>query len=126
MKVHAAKVEKEFEQEESKYLFAAYTEISNYVTRFANQNGYVLVLNFSRDVVHEDIPADVRYGISKPVVFNAPDLDITNYINPVFAGAATAPAVGQGPVPGNPAVRPETARNPLERRLSRPLGRRWS
>ena len=83
-KTRYAKIEKEFQQEEAKLLWNAYNDVTYMVDWYCNHNGIVLVMNFSRAKVREEIPRDIQYGLSKPVVFYNPSLDITDIILPRF------------------------------------------
>ncbi len=90
---------KDFEQKEAHLYFNAYREISDEVNYYCQQRGVSLVLNFNGDNIHEESPADVGRGITKPVVFYTKNLDITPFILPRFVQPITAnPGVPMGPV----------------------------
>jgi Skp family chaperone for outer membrane proteins len=90
---------KDFEQREAHLYLNAYKEISDEVKYFCEQRGISLILNFNGDNIHEESPADVGRGITKPVVFYTKNLDITPYILPRFAQPITAnPNMPMGPV----------------------------
>ena len=90
LKNRAALMNKEFEQEEAKLLYGAYCEISQEVENFAKSQGIVLVLNFSKDKVRDEIPpSNVRFYISRQVVYSQ-GLDITDIIKRRFVQPETA------------------------------------
>jgi hypothetical protein len=97
---------KDFEQKEAKLYLNAYLEISDEVTAFCEQRGISLAMNFNHESPHEESPQDVGRYITKAVVYNARNLDITLTILPRFAPPQGADR-GNAPmgVYANPATR---------------------
>ena len=83
-------------QKEAHVYFNTYREISDEVKYFAEQRGYVLVMNFNGDNIHDENPDDVARGISNKVVFFNKGLDITGFIVHRFDGTQNAVPTADG------------------------------
>jgi Skp family chaperone for outer membrane proteins len=98
--------QKEFLQKEAKIYHDTYKALQSEVQYFAGQNSIDLVLWFNGEPVDPDQPRSILQEINKPVVYYAPDLDITKIISDRLnqrAGVATRPQSGASRRPG---VRP--------------------
>jgi Skp family chaperone for outer membrane proteins len=108
--LRAERQKKEFRNSESYILWNVYKEISLETQRYAQVNGIGIVIQFNGQAVDPNKPTEIFQGITRPIVYNAPHLNITG---PVLAqlnrGQATARVPvgpGTGPVRTQPQTRP--------------------
>jgi Skp family chaperone for outer membrane proteins len=108
LQVEMALKRKEFMEREAKLLYTTYTEISDRVARFADENGISLVLRFDSSAINADDRGSVQAGINRSIIYQR-QLDITlavleqcNRDKPAAGPAATGPG---GAAPKS-AVRP--------------------
>ena len=71
---------KEFLQRESKVYYTVYQEIQQEVDYFAANNNIAMVIRTSNEPVDVEKPDEIVREMTKPVVWNAKGLDITQYI----------------------------------------------
>jgi Skp family chaperone for outer membrane proteins len=102
-------VRRDFLEKEAAVYFKTYTEVSNAVRYFAQQNNIGMVLRFNGDQVDPAQREDVMRAIMQPIVHQN-NIDITPDVLAMLsrgAGGATAPAPGT-PTAGRPsATRPQ-------------------
>jgi len=99
--VKANKLKKDIRNQESQILWNVYYEIQTETKRYCEQNGIGLVVQFNGDKIDSHRPEQVVKGMSRPIVYNAQQLDITPWIlKALHSGgraAAPGPRVGDRP-----------------------------
>ena len=103
--LNANKQKKEIRKTESQILWNVYYEVKTETKRYCEQNRIDLVISFNGDPIDPEQPQQVVRGVSKPIVYHDPGIDITPHIlaslnnqNQANAGAGLArPPVGVPP-----------------------------
>ncbi|NIL98434.1 MAG: hypothetical protein GTO53_11085 [Planctomycetales bacterium] len=103
--VKANKLKKDIRNQESQILWNVYYEIQTETKRYCEQNGIGLVVQFNGDEIDSHRPEEVVKGMSRPIVYNAAQLDITPWILKALHGGAR-PAVPAPRVGGKQGVLP--------------------
>ncbi len=99
--VQAERQKKEFRNNEGHILWNVYQEISMETQAYCQTNGIGLVIQFNGEKVDGDKPQEVFGAITRPIVYNAPQWDITAPILHKLNQGATAARTG-GLKPGVP------------------------
>ncbi len=99
--VKANKLKKDIRNKESQILWNVYYEIQTETKRYCEQNGIGLVVQFNGDKIDSNRPEEVVKGMSRPIVYNAQQLDITPWILQALHNGRPAAQVGsqQGVLP---------------------------
>ncbi len=99
--INAEKHKKEFRNSESYILWNVYKEITLETQRYAQVNGIGIVIQFSGQSVDPNKPTEIFQGITRPIVYNAPHLNITGPVLNQLNKGQVAPRVsgGAGVVP---------------------------
>ncbi|MDP7268766.1 MAG: OmpH family outer membrane protein [Pirellulales bacterium] len=103
--LNANKQKKEIRKSESQILWNVYYEVKTETKRYCEQNGIGLVIQFNGEPIDSKQPQDVVRGVSRPIVFNDPQMDITPHV----LASLNKPVGGQqpaGPVGGRQQVSP--------------------
>jgi len=102
--LNANKQKKEIRKTESQILWNVYYEVKTETKRYCEQNRIDLVISFNGDPIDPEQPQQVVRGVSKPIVYHDPGIDITPHIlaslnnqNQANAGASLARPVGVPP-----------------------------
>ena len=71
--------------------------------RYCEENGIGLVIQFNGEPIDGKQPQEVVRGVSRPIVYNDPGMDITPHIlaslnQPVDARGAAGPLSGRQPI----------------------------
>ncbi|MDX1962815.1 MAG: OmpH family outer membrane protein [Pirellulales bacterium] len=107
-KFKRAQSSKDFAEREGKLYYAIYLEIDQVVKEIAIRNNIALVLRHHSDKIDSNDRTEILRGISKPIVYVNPALDITQHVlNVLNRGAvqpATTPATAQVPGVARPGV----------------------
>jgi len=69
--------QKEFQQREATIYYNVYQEILQEVQYICRANGISLVMNVNRKPVDKEKQEDILRGLTQPVVYSSPELDIT-------------------------------------------------
>lgn len=109
--------EKEFAEKQAKVVYDSYTDINEAIKTVATAYKYDVVLRYSKeqDEMDPKKPQSVNFGLQRDVLFQAPGLDITDYVLFVLRDQyikkgipinttptkGVAPQVAQPPVNGN-------------------------
>jgi Skp family chaperone for outer membrane proteins len=96
----ANKHKKEIRNSEAQILWNVYYEIKTETKRYCETNGIGLVIQFNGEPIDSKQPQNVVQGISRPIVYNAPSLDITPRILGILnprPGTAAGGTVGTRP-----------------------------
>lgn len=102
--LNANKQKKEIRKSESQILWNVYYEVKTETKRYCEQNGIGLVIQFNGEPIDSKQPQDVVRGVSRPIVFNDPQMDITPHVlaslnKPVASQQSTGPVSGRQQVP---------------------------
>ena len=76
----ANKQKKEIRKNESQILWNVYYEVKTETKRYCEQNRIDLVISFNGEPVDPQQPQQVVRGVSKPIVYNHPGIDITPHV----------------------------------------------
>ena len=76
----ANKQKKEIRKTESQILWKVYYEVKTETKLYCEKNGIDLVISFNGDPIDPEQPQQVVRGVSKPIVYNHPGIDITPHI----------------------------------------------
>ena len=68
---------KEMALTEAKIFYDAYNEVQQHVAKFSGEYGISMVLRFEQSEIDPDNLQSVRMGLSRPVIYVYPQLDIT-------------------------------------------------
>ena len=72
--LNANKQKKEIRKSESQILWNVYYEVKTETKRYCEQNGIGLVIQFNGEPIDSKQPQDVVRGVSRPIVFNDPQI----------------------------------------------------
>ena len=78
--LNANKQKKEIRKTESKILWDVYYEVKTETKRYCEQNRIDLVISFNGEPIDPEQPQQVVRGVSKPIVYHHPGIDITPHI----------------------------------------------
>ncbi len=104
LKLKASIQEKEFAERESKLYLAHYQEVVNTVKTYAERNGIALVIRFSGAPIDPNNRDAVRAELFKTVMYNSPDIDITDPILAELKRNAPPATATRPPAAGRPAA----------------------
>lgn len=106
----AQNAQREIARRQAGVLHQTYQEIEAAVQQYATARGLTLVLRTTRDAdVSSANPQDVLQEINRPVVYSAPELDITEAIVQMLnRGSSTTPAASAKPAANTSPVRTAT------------------
>ena len=104
LQVDMALKRKEFMEREAKLLYTTYSEVSDRVARFAEENGIALVLRFDSSTINADDRGSVQAGINRSIIYQN-RLDITLAVLEQCNREKPAPT-------GGPGVAPKSAKAP--------------
>lgn len=101
--LNANKQKKEIRKSESQILWNVYYEVKTETKRYCEENGIGLVIQFNGEPIDGKQPQEVVRGVSRPIVYNDPGMDITPHIlaslnQPVDARGAAGPLSGRQPI----------------------------
>jgi len=102
--INANKQKKEIRKKESQILWKVYYEVKTETKRYCEQNRIDLVISFNGDPIDPAQPQQVVRGVSKPIVYHQPGIDITPSILASLNNQNTQAA---GPVGGRLGVPPQ-------------------
>ncbi len=113
LKLDTVRREKELDEEEAKMAIAFYQQLQTLISQVAEHNQIDLVLRSNREAPDLKQPATIQMALEKGVVYNRPQLDMTDLILQMIgqqAQAAPASSASTGPVmnaaaPGTAPVR---------------------
>ncbi len=102
--LNANKQKKEIRKSESQILWNVYYEVKTETKRYCEQNSIGLVIQFNGEPIDSKQPQDVVRGVSRPIVFNDPQMDITPHVlaslnKPVGGQQPNVPLSGRQQVP---------------------------
>ena len=95
--INANKQKKEIRKRESQILWNVYYEVKTETKRYCEQNRIDLVISFNGEPIDPAQPQQVVRGVSKPIVYHQPGIDITPHI---LASLNNQTNQGAGPVGG--------------------------
>lgn len=111
-RLELVKKRKEFEAAQANVLFEVHSQISTLLDWLSKKNGYVAVLQVSRQQVDPKKPETLDMAMSQSVLYFNKSVDVTDTVLQILqqqlggAGAAPAsnnqPAARTGGIPGNP------------------------
>ena len=96
--VSAQLQKKDFMDQEAKVYLTVYTEVEKAVEQFAREHRIAIVHRFDGDPVDNSDRNQILRGITKPIVYLEPGIDIT----PDILKVLNAPAVATQPAAGQP------------------------
>jgi Skp family chaperone for outer membrane proteins len=96
--VNAQLQKKDFMDREAKVYLQVYNEIERAVSQFARDNKIAVVHRFDGEPIDESDRNRILGGITKPIVYYDPQIDITPDILRMLNGGAVAAQPGQQPV----------------------------
>lgn len=96
--VKANKHRKEIQDRQAAILANVYLEITNVVKQFSTQNGIGMVIQFNGEPIDPNKPFDTAKAITRPLVYVAPNRDITPHILGLINQNSTA----NNTTPGGP------------------------
>ena len=96
--------QKEIRKRESQILWTVYYEVKTVTKRYCEQNRIDLVISFNGEPIDPAQPQQVVRGVSKPIVYHQPGIDITPHI---LASLNNQTNQGAGPVGGRVGVPPQ-------------------
>jgi len=96
--VNAQLQKKDFMDREAKVYLQVYNEIERAVSQFARDNRIAVVHRFDGEPIDESDRNRILGGITKPIVYYDPQIDITPDILRMLNGGAVAAQPGQQPV----------------------------
>ena len=102
--INANKQKKEIRKRESQILWTVYYEVKTVTKRYCEQNRIDLVISFNGEPIDPAQPQQVVRGVSKPIVYHQPGIDITPHI---LASLNNQTNQGAGPVGGRVGVPPQ-------------------
>lgn len=89
--LNANKQKKEIRKTESKILWDVYYEVKTQTKRYCEQNRIDLVISFNGEPIDPEQPQQVVRGVSKPIVYHHPGIDITPHILASLNNQAAGP-----------------------------------
>ena len=78
--INANKQKKEIRKRESQILWKVYYDVKTETKRYCEQNRIDLVISFNGEPIDPAQPQQVVRGVSKPIVYHQPGIDITPHI----------------------------------------------
>ena len=78
--INANKQKKEIPKRESQILWKVYYDVKTETKRYCEQNRIDLVISFNGEPIDPAQPQQVVRGVSKPIVYHQPGIDITPHI----------------------------------------------
>lgn len=99
--IKANKHRKEIQRKEAQILWNVYYEVKTETKRYCEQNGIGLVISFNGEKIDSDNPQAVVRAISRPIIYNAPHLDITPWVLASLNREGRAPIASATPVADN-------------------------
>ncbi len=76
----ANKQKKEIRKKESEILWTVYYQVKTETKRYCEQNRIDLVISFNGEPIDPEQPQQVVRGVSKPIVYHHPGIDITPHV----------------------------------------------